>query len=1092
MTTKNSGNAKLDTRTLSYIPNRGRGTLPVCDPRTHPNLVCIYLDAQYDYANERIYLVSARITAADDGQEGGARTLARLCEAPPDTAEAERELLTGFAERIVTAVTEKAMPDAEGERRAPLHLVFWNRYSMRLLLEGLDRHRGSLSAVVPALYDLLTQKAAFASPTVTFLEDELRRKNLPVLCPSLQNVATFLRFPWTTKGGDDLRRVFHTRVFDGTGRIAYDDETANFYTKRARYDSQLPLEYAYAAWDVLPSPEHDEDEKPRRDPYKPFRKATPDMMIEIAKARVRALDWIAGSFYTGKVRGNPKIVKEPFDLAVIGEYREDAGTLAEAVDDFLYIERHTELAAWKKERLTPPEQRVLAGDSLLVTYYEADQDHKAENFDDDVAAEGKPPRLKANTILRLRVKPQVKGLSAADALDLFSIQVGDCLIVAPRWVENTWQAENGKVMGGKMAETPRPTAPTPDQLLYEARAEVAQIEPGQKFVCQPVFVTVMVKPNFGGDGCFLFSAPRAQPLRDGETYTLEPDPNSPLGKWQSDLAQSLCRLERDTKSEQDTKSERGRGNNPQRRHVLYDRLAGINGGGRDRVQHWDENAQAGQVRFLRGLDTLRKEGLMPDLLGAELEAAKRNLIGHSGDVPLALVQGPPGTGKTTATALAILARVQGALTAGLPIRVVLSCKTHAATDVLLGKVLDMQDRLWAVRDRHPALFARHFHPSLLTLSLLRLAPKTEPPPGIRELGKEANKRRGRRPCNWDEVQNHAACIVAGTPGGIYRMVKGRWGDDLFSNRLCDLLVLDEASQLSLPESLLSGLPLRPSGQVIVIGDPRQMPPILQHTWGEEPRRACRKFGAFRSLYEFLEAQDVPQIKFERSFRIQKGSAEFLRREVYQKDGIPFYSTNEAMLPRAKHSDPFLAAVLDPSQPLVVVEHDEAGSQKRNLFEQTLMSPLINALTDPLGYNLSPQTGLGVVVPHRAQRAALRSEFPGIASAIDTVERYQGGEREVILIGVTESNPAYIKESGEFLLNPHRAVVALSRATKKTVVVASRSVFTLHTLDDELFEAACLWKNLRRIACPHLLWQGEVEGQKVIVWGKEVGKEQDNG
>ena len=1079
MTSRNTVSARLDTRTLGYIPNRGRGTLPVCDPRTHPNLVCIHLDALYDYSNERLYLVSARVTAATDGEQAGARTLARFCDNPPDTAEAERELLAEFAQRVVAAITEKAMPDAEGEYRAPLHLVFWNRYTMRLLLAGLDRHRSTLSPAAPALYDLLTQKAAFASPTVTFLEDELRRKNLPLLCPSLQNVASFLRFPWTTKEGDDLRQVFHARVFDGAGRITHDDGTVGFYTKRARYDSQLPLEYARAAWNVLPPVEDDENEqaKKRRDPYKPYRKATPEMMIEIAKARVRALDWIADSFYTDKFQGNSKIVKTSFDLAAIGEYREDAGTLAEAVDDFLYIERHTELAAWKKERLTPPEQRVLAGDSLLVTYHEADQEdyEAADGDEDDVPVESRSARLKANTILRLRVKPQVKGLRAADALDLFGVQVSDYLICAPRWVENTWQAEDGKPR-----ELPRPTAPTPDQLLYEARVEVAQIEPGKRFVGQPVFVTVMVKPSFGGDGCFSFNAARAQALRDGETYTLEPDLNSPLGKWQSDLAQSLCRLDRD------------KGSDPQYRHVLYDRIAGVNGGGRDRKRHWDENAQAGQVKFLRGLDALRKAGLMPDLLGGELEAAKRDLIGHCGDMLLLLVQGPPGTGKTTATALAVFSRIQGALMAGLPIRVVLSCKTHAATDVLLGKVLAMQDRLWAVRDRHPALFARYFHPSLLTLPLLRLAPKTEPLPGLGTLGKEANKRRGRRPCNWDEVQGHAACIVAGTPGGIYRMVKGRWGDDLFSNRLCDLLVLDEASQLSLPEALLSGLALRPSGQVIVVGDPRQMPPIVQHDWDEEPRRACREFRAFRSLYEFLEALDVPQIKFERSFRVHKDSAEFLRREVYQKDGIPFYSTNEATLLGAKHSDPFLAAVLDPTQPLIVVEHDEAASQKRNLFEQTLMSPLINALTDPLGYNLSPQTGLGVVVPHRAQRVLLRSEFPGLASAIDTVERYQGSEREVMLVGVTESDPAYIKSSGEFLLNPHRAVVALSRATKKTVVVASRSVFTLHTLDEELFEAACLWKNLRRVACPHRLWQGEVEGHKVTVWGKLRGEAKENG
>ncbi len=119
MTMKREMIAKKDTKTLSYIPNRGRGTLPVCDPRTHPNLVRVFLDAQYDYSNERLYLVGARIAAASDGEQAGARTLARFCEEPPDSAEAERELLTEFAQRVVASIAEKAMPDADGDSPCP-------------------------------------------------------------------------------------------------------------------------------------------------------------------------------------------------------------------------------------------------------------------------------------------------------------------------------------------------------------------------------------------------------------------------------------------------------------------------------------------------------------------------------------------------------------------------------------------------------------------------------------------------------------------------------------------------------------------------------------------------------------------------------------------------------------------------------------------------------------------------------------------------------------------------------------------------------------------------------------------------------------
>src|SRR4029077_18505346 len=47
---------------------------------------------------------------------------------------------------------------------------------------------------------------------------------------------------------------------------------------------------------------------------------------------------------------------------------------AEALDEFLTIERHVELGAWKTARLAPPERRVLSGDTLLVEYHNEDQE----------------------------------------------------------------------------------------------------------------------------------------------------------------------------------------------------------------------------------------------------------------------------------------------------------------------------------------------------------------------------------------------------------------------------------------------------------------------------------------------------------------------------------------------------------------------------------------------------------------------------------------------------------------------------------------------------------------------------------------------
>jgi hypothetical protein len=221
-------------------------------------------------------------------------------------------------------------------------------------------------------------------------------------------------------------------------------------------------------------------------------------------------------------------------------------------------------------------------------------------------------------------------------------------------------------------------------------------------------------------------------------------------------------------------------------------------------------------------------------------------------------------------------------------------------------------------------------------------------------------------------------------------------------------------------------------------------------------------------------------------------AEQRRQEVYRHDGIPYHSRRKDVLPVLAASDELVAAVLRPEYPLVVVVHDEAESQVRNPYEQALIEPVLRTLADPLLYGLDAQEGLGIVVPHRAQRAAMQQAFPQLCvmgarsglpvrSAIDTVERFQGGERTVIMVSATESDRAYLLESGEFLLDPRRLTVALSRAKRKLILVVSESVFGLFSPDEETFSNSLLWKNLLR-TCSTLLWEGERGGKKVAVWG----------
>jgi hypothetical protein len=91
-----------------------------------------------------------------------------------------------------------------------------------------------------------------------------------------------------------------------------------------------------------------------------------------------------------------------------------------------------------------------------------------------------------------------------------------------------------------------------------------------------------------------------------------------------------------------------------------------------------------------------------------------------------------------------------------------------------------------------------------------------------------------------------------------------------------------------------------------------------------------------------------------------------------------------------------------------------------------------------------------------------------------------------MVSATESDRGYLLASSEFLLDPRRLTVALSRAKRKMILVASRSIFELFSPDEEVFQNSLIWKNLLLQTCTNQLWQGHTEGRSVVVWGGRAG------
>ena len=108
------------------------------------------------------------------------------------------------------------------------------------------------------------------------------------------------------------------------------------------------------------------------------------------------------------------------------------------------------------------------------------------------------------------------------------------------------------------------------------------------------------------------------------------------------------------------------------------------------------------------------------------------------------------------------------------------------------------------------------------------------------------------------------------------------------------------------------------------------------------------------------------------------------------------------------------------------------------------------------------------------------EVPGI----DTVERYQGSERDVMIVSATESDADYIRQNEQFLFDVRRLNVALSRAKHKVIVVAATQVLDYIASDAAIQVQSQSWKNYRQQWCTEILWEGTYQDHWVCVRGRE--------
>lgn len=309
--------------------------------------------------------------------------------------------------------------------------------------------------------------------------------------------------------------------------------------------------------------------------------------------------------------------------------------------------------------------------------------------------------------------------------------------------------------------------------------------------------------------------------------------------------------------------------------------------------------------------------------------------------------------------------------------------------------------------------------------------------------------------------------------------------------LFDLTVVDEASMMDLPQLFLVGAFLRESGQLLLAGDHRQMQPIRAHGWEDETRETIEETVPFLSALDFIRflKGDVEEMDFierespdldeglgtdeqeqavlpiyplDQSFRLPEPVANLLTDLFYDQDGIELGGRNDRNpIPERDSDSAVVQELIDPEQWVSVLIHSGERDERTSAVESALAEAVVDAfdVVEPEDEDIeNGQVSAGVVIPFTAQRDLLQGQLEEAVQA-QTVEKFQGGERDLILMSMVASEPGYVNLLSEFLLSPYRFNVAASRMKRKLIIVASEAIFQTSHPDADRYEDQLAWKQL---------------------------------
>lgn len=229
----------------------------------------------------------------------------------------------------------------------------------------------------------------------------------------------------------------------------------------------------------------------------------------------------------------------------------------------------------------------------------------------------------------------------------------------------------------------------------------------------------------------------------------------------------------------------------------------------------------------------------------------------------------------------------------------------------------------------------------------------------------------------------------------------------------DLLIIDEASQVDL---VTGALAISCAKKAVIVGDEKQLPNIITNEVKNKTNEIFNKYNISEkysfSTNSFLSSclkvfPDAPKVLLKEHYRCHPKIIGFCNKNFYD--------------------DQLIILNEQTSEKAIFLYKTVEGNHSRGKYNQRQIDVIINEVMNSDQIDFKKDT-IGIITPYVNQKQKLRAIIKDESIEIDTVHKFQGREKDVIIISTVDD------DNNEFSENSNLLNVAISRAIKKLFIV----------------------------------------------------------